>query len=100
VELPSRMVQSWEEEVVKNNVEALRSRLLLGSCVEFPGGRGGALGTAFLFDMLGAIGDFVVDFLDFECEVKFLGVLGVFFEKRVTPGFQIVAFFLPDSGNG
>jgi hypothetical protein len=68
--------------------------------VEFPGGRGGALGAAFLFDVHGAICDFVVDLFDFESEVKFLGMLGVFFEKRVTLRFQIVAFFLPNSDNG
>jgi hypothetical protein len=61
------------------------------------GRRSGTLGTAFLLDVLGAVGNFVVDLLDFEREVKLLGVLGVFFEERVAFGFQIVAFFLPDS---
>jgi hypothetical protein len=49
--------------------------------------------------VLGAIGNFVVDLFNFEGEVKFLGMLCVFFEKRVTFGFQVVAFFLPDTRN-
>jgi len=58
---------------------------------------GSALGTAFLLDVLGAIGNFVVDFFDFEREMKFLGMFCVLFEKRVALGLEVVAFFLPDS---
>jgi len=49
--------------------------------------------------LLRAIGNFVVDLFDLEGQMKFLGMLCIFFEKRVTFGFQVVAFFLPDSGN-
>jgi len=62
--------------------------------------RGGALGAAFLFHVHGAIRDFVVDLFNFQSEVEFLGVLGVFFKERVPLGFQVVAFFLPDTCNG
>lgn len=58
------------------------------------------LGAAFLFDVLGAIGDFVVEAFDFQSETEILGMLCVFFEERIPLGFQIVAFFLPDTGFG
>ncbi len=73
-------------------------RRLLICELKFFGG-GGALGAAFLFHVLGAIGDFVVDFFDFEREVKILGMLCVFFEERIAFGFQVVAFFLPGTGH-
>jgi hypothetical protein len=67
--------------------------------VKFFGRRGGALGAAFVLHVLGAIGDFVVDFLDFQSEMKFLGMLCVFLKKRIAFSFQVVAFFLPDPCN-
>lgn len=67
--------------------------------MELFGGCGGTLGASFMLYVLGAIGDFVIDLLDFKGEVKFIGMLCVFFEKRVTFGFQVVAFFLPDTCN-
>ena len=73
---------------------------LLRGGLKFPGGGGGALGAAFLFDVLGAIGNFVVEALDFQSETKILGMLCIFFEERIPLGFQIVAFFLPDTGFG
>ena len=52
-----------------------------------------------MLHVLSAIGNFVIDLFDFEGEVKFFGVFCVFFEKRVTFGFQVVAFFFPDTSN-
>jgi hypothetical protein len=69
---------------------ALRWARLLGR-------RSGTFRTAFLFDVLGAVGNFVVDLFDFEGEVKFLGMFRILFEERVALGLQVVAFFLPDS---
>ena len=67
---------------------------------EFAGGGGGALlGAAFLFDVLGAVGDFVVEILDFAGEVEILRVFGVGREERVPLGFQVVAFLLPNTGS-
>jgi hypothetical protein len=44
---------------------------LLGRCDEFGGGGGGALlGAPFLFYVLGALGDFVIDRFDFPGKVK------------------------------
>jgi len=48
---------------------------LLGSYMEFLGWGSGALGASFLFHVLGALGNFVVDLFDFEGEVKFTGML-------------------------
>jgi hypothetical protein len=49
--------------------------LLFGSGDEFGGGGSGALlGAAFLFDVLGAVGDFVVDGFDFAGEVEILRI--------------------------
>ena len=53
-----------------------------------------------MFHVLCAIGDFIIDLFDFQSEVKFLRMLCVFLEKRITFSFQIVAFFLPDPSNG
>jgi hypothetical protein len=47
--------------------------------------------------MLRAIGNFVVDLLDLQREVKFIGMLCIFFEKRIPFGLQVIPFFLPDS---
>jgi hypothetical protein len=45
--------------------------VLLGSCYEFAGGDSGALfGSPFLFDVLGALRNFVIDRLDFSSEMK------------------------------
>lgn len=49
-------------------------RFLLGDWMKFLGGRGGALGTAFPFYVVGAVGDFVIELLDFQGQVKILGV--------------------------
>ena len=65
----------------------------------FLGWRGGALGAAFVFHVLGAIGDFIVDLLDFQSEMKFFRMFCVFLEKRISFSFQVVAFFLPDPCN-
>ncbi len=49
---------------------------LLGSGDEFGGGGSGALlGPSFLFDVLGAVGNFVVEGFDFPGQVKVLRVL-------------------------
>jgi len=48
---------------------------LVGSGDEFGSGRSGALlGTPFLFDVLGAVGDFVVEGLNFPSEGNVLRV--------------------------
>jgi hypothetical protein len=78
-----------------------RKSLLLLWGDEFGGrGSGALLGAAFLFHVLGAFGDFVVEGFDFAGEVKVLRVLGVGFEQRVSLGLQIVAFLFPDTGYG
>jgi hypothetical protein len=41
---------------------------------------GTLLGAPFLFDVLGALGDIVVDFFDFASEMKILGIVLVCFE--------------------
>jgi hypothetical protein len=67
---------------------------------EFAGGGGGALlGAAFLFDVLGAVGDFIIEGFDFSGEVKILRVFGVGGEERIPLGFQFVAFLFPDTGS-
>ena len=65
----------------------------------FFGWRGGALGAAFVFYVLCAIGDFIVDLFDFQSEMKFSRMLCIFLEKRISFRFQVVAFFLPDPCN-
>jgi len=50
--------------------------ILLGSGDKFGGGgRGTLLRTSFLFDVLGAVGDFVIYGLDFPGEEKVLRIL-------------------------
>jgi hypothetical protein len=61
-------------------VVAEANTFLLGGGVEFLGWRGGALGAAFLFYVLRAVGNFVVHLFDFESQVKILGMLGILFE--------------------
>lgn len=52
-------------------------------------------GSAFLFDVLGEIGDLVVQVFDFAGEMDILRVSGVRLEECVSFGFQIVAFLFP-----
>lgn len=65
--------------------------------MKFLSGRGGALRASFLFHMLRAIGNFVVDPFDLQRQLKFLGMVRVFLEKRVPLALQVVPFFLPNS---
>ena len=58
------------------------------------------LGASFLFDVLGAVGDFVVDGFDFAGEVEILRVLGVGGEEPVSPGLQIVSLLFPNTSGG
>ena len=77
-----------------------RRSLLLLSGDEFGGGGGGALlGAAFLFDVQGAVGDFVVEVFDFAGEVEILRVFSVSREERVPLGLQVVAFLFPNTGS-
>ena len=58
--------------------QRLSISLLLGSGDEFAGGGGSALlGPRFLFDVRRALGNFVVDVLDFAGELKILGIFRV-----------------------
>jgi hypothetical protein len=78
----------------------VQMHFLLGSCGEFAGGGGGALlGSTFLLDVRGAHGDFVIDIFDFASKMKIFGIFRVGREERVSPGFQVVTFFLPGTGN-
>jgi hypothetical protein len=73
---------------------------LLLSGDEFGDGGGGALlGAALLLDVLGAVGDFVIDGFDFAGEMDVLRVLCVGREQRVSLGFQVVAFLFPNTGS-
>ena len=57
------------------------SSVLLWSCDKFTGGGSGALlRSSFLFNVLGTLGNFVIDVFDFSSEVKVLRILGVGFE--------------------
>ncbi len=51
--------------------------------MKFLCGGSGSFGASFLFHMLRAIGNFVVDLLDLQREMKFIGMLCVLFEKRI-----------------
>ena len=52
---------------------------------EFAGGGGGALlGAAFLFDVLGKLGNLVVEVFDFASEMDILRVFCVGFKESVS----------------
>jgi hypothetical protein len=68
---------------------------LLGNRDNVPRRRNGPFRSPFLFYVLGAVGNFVIDLFDFSREVKILRILCVRFEKGVPLRFQVVAFFLP-----
>jgi hypothetical protein len=101
-------VQFWNKRVL--GAEQLAERCgrrtagrfgLLGRGGKLCGGGGGALfGAAFLFDVLGAVGDFIVEGFDFAGQGKIVGIFGVGIEERVSFRFQGIAFFLPDAGDG
>ena len=66
---------------------------------DFGGGSGTLLGAAFLFDVLGAVGDCVVDGFDFAGEVEILRISCVGLEQGVSLGFQVVAFLFPNTAS-
>jgi len=56
-------------------------KFLLGGCDESAGGGCGALlRSSFLFHVLGALGNFVIDLFDFPSQVKILRILCVSLE--------------------